>query len=211
MDRNTRWASEEETFGFIDRHGYRPIAYPVPGVDGSVQAGERQISFAWYDVHRDGLLRETGCLSADGQVLGTLAGKSIDDALRLELLNIAHRTWPEPWRAIVEYAIGNPLLFGTPICEYYPNRLIQGRVALLGDAAHVASPMTGRGFSTGVEDAEALARAFRTRSRKLTDLNALALYERERLPAAQALARSSQRVSAEYRAVARRQGTDAGA
>jgi len=49
----------------------------------------------------------------------------------------------------------------TPIAEYVPDRLVNGRLALVGDAAHVPTPMTGCGFSASLDDAEAIAgRAF---------------------------------------------------
>ena len=207
MDRNTAWATERDGFGMIDGRGYRLIAYPVPGVDGSVAPGERQISFAWYDTHRDDLLRATGCLSSTGEVLGTLAGPSVDVSLRAELLAIARDTWPEPWRAAVDYAIQGPLLFGTPICEYSPPRLVRGNLAIMGDAAHVASPMTGRGFRTGIEDADTLARTvrkLRQTSGTFSSRDVLHRFQAERLPVARALATASKQASKDYLLIATR-------
>ncbi|WP_280890901.1 FAD-dependent monooxygenase [Streptomyces sp. LBL] len=42
-----------------------------------------------------------------------------------------------------------------------PDRLVRGRLVLVGDAAHVPSPMTGRGFGTSLDDAAALGRRLR--------------------------------------------------
>ena len=47
--------------------GYRLVAATLPGRDGSVEPGRRQVTFAWFDVHRDELLRRSGCLTADGE------------------------------------------------------------------------------------------------------------------------------------------------
>jgi 2-polyprenyl-6-methoxyphenol hydroxylase-like FAD-dependent oxidoreductase len=52
---------------------------------------------------------------------------------------------------------------GTPMGEYLPHRPARGRVCLVGDAAHVPSPMTGRGFDASALDALALAEAMRPR------------------------------------------------
>jgi 2-polyprenyl-6-methoxyphenol hydroxylase-like FAD-dependent oxidoreductase len=50
-------------------------------------------------------------------------------------------------------------VFGTPIVHYKPSRLVVGRVALAGDAAHAASPMVGGGFRQGLYDVRALTQA----------------------------------------------------
>ncbi len=49
----------------------------------------------------------------------------------------------------------------TPISEYIPRHVVRGRVALVGDAAHAQTPMTGAGFEEAVLDAAALADALR--------------------------------------------------
>ncbi|MYR91732.1 monooxygenase, partial [Streptomyces sp. SID685] len=54
-----------------------------------------------------------------------------------------------------------------------------GRVLLIGDAAHAASPATGQGASTALEDAVVLAKALRD----LPDAaRAFGAYERHRRP-----------------------------
>lgn len=64
-------------------------------------------------------------------------------------------------------------------------------MVLVGDAAHVPTPMTGRGFGTSLDDAEALARHFcDTTAQDVSD--ALAAYEAERLAPAQNLVLSGQ-------------------
>jgi 2-polyprenyl-6-methoxyphenol hydroxylase-like FAD-dependent oxidoreductase len=80
-------------------------------------------------------------------------------------------------------------VFGTPVAEYLPPRLVRGRVALIGDAAHVASPMTGAGFQNALLDVDALAAALR--SATAPDVpGSLNRYERERLPQARRLVSS---------------------
>ena len=99
LAQDTPWPSNEDGLGIIDASGYRLISYPVPGRDGSVRRGERQISFAWYDTNRQDLLLRSGCLSASGQVLGTLTTQKMTASLREELSALAQDHWPMPWRS----------------------------------------------------------------------------------------------------------------
>jgi hypothetical protein len=72
--------------------------------------------------------------------------------LRAELTAVATKRWRGSAREIIISAIEHRAIFGTPLAEYLPEQLVAGRLALVGDAAHVASPMVGAGFSSGLED-----------------------------------------------------------
>jgi 2-polyprenyl-6-methoxyphenol hydroxylase-like FAD-dependent oxidoreductase len=89
-------------------------------------------------------------------------------------------------------------LSGAPIAEYKPERLALGALAIVGDAAHVVSPMTGRGFATGVEDAAVLTQMLADRRANEPVSAALARYEVARLPFVRALVTHSRRISADY-------------
>jgi 2-polyprenyl-6-methoxyphenol hydroxylase-like FAD-dependent oxidoreductase len=80
-------------------------------------------------------------------------------------------------------------------------RLRQGRVVLIGDAAHAMSSSQARGMTAGLEDAVGLARALDPRgSGDLTSpralAEALAGWERERLPVVHAYQERSRSISA---------------
>jgi 2-polyprenyl-6-methoxyphenol hydroxylase-like FAD-dependent oxidoreductase len=60
---------------------------------------------------------------------------------RLEQL--ARLQWPDPWRSVILRTLVAGRVFATPIAEYVPQRPTLGRLALLGDAAHVGVPATG--------------------------------------------------------------------
>ena len=130
------------------REAPRLIAYYVPGIDGATDVGRRQVSIAWYDATRDDWMREHGFI-AEGTVLRSIEGAEIDSVLRADLRSIAERAWSSPVREIVLTALDTNLLFGTPLADYRPRRMSLGRVAILGDAAHVASPMMGQGLWAG--------------------------------------------------------------
>jgi len=176
--------------------GYRLVAAVLPGRDGSVRVGERQITFAWFDVHQEELLRRTGCLTADGDVVRTLGRGMIDEDVRAELGARIPQLWPAMWAEAVAVGVRSlDVLSGAPIAEYEPERLARGALAIVGDAAHVVSPMTGSGFATGVEDAAVLAELLADQPVGV----ALKRYETARLGFVRALVTHSRRLSAEYR------------
>jgi 2-polyprenyl-6-methoxyphenol hydroxylase-like FAD-dependent oxidoreductase len=131
----------------------RLVAYYVPGPHGETSPGARQITFAWYDASRTGWLRERGLLDGDD----VRSSVTIDDDLRAELRALALARWPHTAAAAIAAAFDHRVAFGTPLTEYLPDHLVRGRLAMLGDAAHVSSPMVGAGLSTGLLDALALA------------------------------------------------------
>ena len=179
--------------------GYRLVAAVLPGRDGSVEVGRRQVTFAWFDVHREDLLRRTHCLTADGYIVGTLGRRTIDDDVRTELLALIPRLWPAAWAEAVAVGVrSTDALSGAPIAEYKPERLARGALAIVGDAAHVVSPMTGRGFATGVEDAAMLAQLLADRRADKPVAAALARYDAARLPFVRGMVNHSKRISADY-------------
>lgn len=179
--------------------GYRLVAAVLPGRDGSMELGRRQITFAWFDVHHDELLRRTGRLTQDGYLVGTLGRDTIGADVRAELAALVPQLWPEGWAEAVAIGLQSAgVLSGAPIAEYLPSRLAQGQLALVGDAAHVVSPMTGSGFATGVDDAAVLARELAGRHPDEAPAVALQRYQTARLPYVRGLVSHSQRLSAEY-------------
>ncbi len=157
LPRDISLPSDNDGDALINQTGYRLIAYPVAGPGGSLEPGKRLISFAWYDFTRTALLQQLGCLSSDRQILASLLPGSVPKSVRDELCGLADEIWPEPWSAAIIHALKRRDVFATPVAEYLPEHLCGGRLAILGDAAHIVSPMTGRGFVAGILDAEALA------------------------------------------------------
>jgi 2-polyprenyl-6-methoxyphenol hydroxylase-like FAD-dependent oxidoreductase len=132
----------------------RLVVYRVPGPNGETSRGKRSITLAWYDASRTQWLRDHGYLVGE-EVLGSVPSTGIDDELRGELLTLAATRWHGAAREIITSAIERKVIFGTPLAEYLPERLVAGRLGILGDAAHVASPMVGAGFSSGLLDGAA--------------------------------------------------------
>jgi 2-polyprenyl-6-methoxyphenol hydroxylase-like FAD-dependent oxidoreductase len=161
----------------------RLVAYYVPGVDGDARPGRRRITFAWYDATRTGWLRERGFLR-ENEVTSSVPPEAIDGELREELRALCAR-WQSPAREILLAAIDERIIFGTPLAQYLPRRLANGRVAIVGDAAHVASPMVGAGLVNGLLDCAAVAEALKAAGggRGSSGTAALLAYQKLRLTA----------------------------
>jgi 2-polyprenyl-6-methoxyphenol hydroxylase-like FAD-dependent oxidoreductase len=98
-----------------------------------------------------------------------------------ELARLAGRYWPSPWDRCIGWGVTHGEVAGFPVAEYLPSRLVRNRVVLVGDAAHVASPMTGAGLRNALLDLAALAGGLRGRSGGDVP-SVLGRYEQERLP-----------------------------
>ncbi len=87
--------------------------------------------------------------------------------------------WGESLRSLVEATPAEQILEG-PICDRLPLKSwSQGRVTLLGDAAHPMAPALGQGANSTFEDAYELALCF---SQASSLEEALATYEQRRIP-----------------------------
>jgi len=187
---------------FLERGAYHMLGFPLPGRDGSRAKGQRQLGWGWYDAGRNALLRATGAVVGD-VVRHSLRPGDIPDAVFADLAEQTRRHWPAPWRDAILDCIARRAVIGTPVAEYVPDRLASGRLCLVGDAAHVPTPMTGNGFSASAIDAMALAEALRPGTDGIGDgagdgdgaAAALRRYESVRLAAVRSLVQSGQRFS----------------
>ena len=186
-----RWPRD---VAFLGDNDNTLLGYPLPGADGSLAPGSRRLGWAWYDSSRNGLLRSTG--SIDGSVVRhSLMPAGIPNATYRELASQARELFPTPWNNAILDSIKRRAVIGTPVAEYVPTRLAQGRVAIVGDAAHVPTPMTGSGFAESLYDAEALADAVAEAGCTAT---ALIDYEGARLRSARNLVQSGQGFSRSF-------------
>ncbi|MCG3087789.1 FAD-dependent oxidoreductase [Sporosarcina cyprini] len=158
--------------------------------DKSSVAGSRRIGCTWYDNKRSGLLRQLGCV--EGMVVfHSLNGQDIPEQTLREL-EAETAGWPEPWRFAARHAIRERTLIGIPIKEYVPNRLAKGRIALVGDAAHVPAPVTASGFNESLQDAVALGRCAENCVQGQAAVQALEEYESLRLEKVRRMVQSGQ-------------------
>ncbi|WP_235577218.1 FAD-dependent monooxygenase [Rathayibacter sp. Leaf299] len=179
---------------YESRDKYILLGAPLPGKDGSTLPGHRRLGWALYDSTRNELLRRAG--SVNGSVVHhSLMPDSIPAATYDELDRVAASRFSKPWTDAIRDSIARRSVIGTPIAGYVPYRLVTGRLALVGDAAHVPTPMTGSGFSESLYDAEALASAVTAE----TEIPAALLdYEGQRLREARSLVTSGQGFSRSF-------------
>jgi 2-polyprenyl-6-methoxyphenol hydroxylase-like FAD-dependent oxidoreductase len=162
-------------YAFCFPQGSQLIAYPVTGLDAE-HPEERQYNFLWYVPVKEG--DELNDLLTDES--GTTHQFSIPpplirpDHIR-RLREMAAALLPSQFCEVVAGARRHLV---QPIYDVMSERMINGRVAVLGDAAFVARPHVGVGVLKAGEDAAALMTCLEEAS---TVPEALACYEHERL------------------------------
>lgn len=191
---NFRWPTD---VAYLEGGDFILLGYPLPSADGSLRKGSRKLGWAWYDANRNGLLEESGCVAED-VVHHTLRAGDVPEAVYHDLAEQARKRWPAPWRDTILDCIGRRAVIGTPIAEYVPERLTRGRLALVGDAAHVPTPMTGKGFGASLQDALAIADAASNGVRGSAGQEALYRYEQQRLQSARSLVKGGQQFSRSF-------------
>lgn len=169
----------------------------VGAEDGSYEFGNRRLGWAWYDNTQNDLLRRLGCV--EGTVVRhSLNGPDIPEQTLQNLTDKASVRWDQPWLAAILQSIQTRNLTGIPIAEYVPDTLVRGRIALVGDAAHVLTPLTAKGFNSSLEDAAILAECVSKAMQGTALADALLEYESRRLNNVRQMVQSGQSFSLSF-------------
>jgi 2,6-dihydroxypyridine 3-monooxygenase len=133
------------------------LAYPIPGLDGSVAAGERLINFVWYRNYLAGSDLDDLMTDRDGlrHDISLPPGTARPEHVH-ELHATAAARLPERMAEIV-LAVERP--FVQAILDVEVPRMAFGRVCLVGDAAFGVRPHAAAGTAKAAFDAWELARA----------------------------------------------------
>lgn len=186
----------------IPRPPYHMVVYPVPGPGGELRPGHRRLNWGWYFGASEARLREELLVDRHGvrQPRAVPPGQCAPEVLE-RLRAVSTQVWPKPCHELLETTLAQEALSLRPIYEYLPEALVQGRACLLGDAAHVASPITGSGARFAMMDALELADALEQHSsRGVTNVRAaLRDYEQRRLGPARQLVASGRAMGAAFR------------
>src|ERR1700740_3150704 len=154
------------------------IGYPIAGPDNDLRPGHRRWNWVWYRAVSkpdldDMLVDDEGVSHAV-----SIPPPKVRADVIARLKEDARHFLPPPMRDIL-FCVARP--FFTPIYDLLVDKMVHGRVALIGDAAAVARPHVGMGIAQGGTDAEGLAGSLPSHSDLL---EGLARFERERLPIA---------------------------
>jgi len=197
IDQKYRFGKDAPILSIHDELGELLLGTMLTGPLGETTPGERRIGFGWYDNTINEMLRESGCI--EGNVVNhTLYANDISDKQWAILESKAIKRWPQPWLDAALHSIRTKTLIGVPVAEYLPERLVNGKIALVGDAAHLSSPMAANGFNGALEDAVTLANCVEKYLDKGDIDTALMDYESRRLKAVRSLVNSGRPFSQSF-------------
>lgn len=160
-------------------------------------SGTVRVGTTWYDNSQAELLYRLGAVK-DDVVQHTIDGEDLTETDLAHLIQKAEKNWPEPWRTATRHALESRDFIGTPIKEYYPEKLVNGRLALIGDAAHVPAPITASGFNESLIDAVELGECVRAGIKGVQASEALKDYEDRRLEKVQRMVQSGSSFSRSF-------------
>jgi 2-polyprenyl-6-methoxyphenol hydroxylase-like FAD-dependent oxidoreductase len=151
--------------------------------------GARRYNWVWYRRVAPAELADT-LTDAEGRAHPySMSPGQLPAARAAALRDAAQRGLPPPFAAALA---AEPAPFVQAIFDYEAPRMVAGRLSLLGDAAFVVRPHTAMGVAKAAGDAMALHRHLG----RLPLEEALAAYERERLPVGRATAEYGRRLGA---------------
>lgn len=133
------------------------LVYPIPSVEGSVSPGDRLINFVWYRNYLEGGELDDLLTDRDGvrRDLSLPPGKVAPHHVA-EMRASAAARLPHQIAAVVE-AVADPFI--QSIYEIEVERMVFGRVCLLGDAAFAVRPHAAAGTAKAADDGWTLTEA----------------------------------------------------
>lgn len=131
------------------------LTYPISGFENDLRPGHRRLNFIWYRVADDDTLRHMNVDDNGVQhrysVPPPLIRKDLIQHMRAEARDIL----PD---VLYDALMNIKQPFITPIYDFTAERIVFGRVAMVGDAAANGRPHMGFGVTKAATDAQALAR-----------------------------------------------------
>jgi 2,6-dihydroxypyridine 3-monooxygenase len=153
------------------------LVYPIPSLDGSLEAGRRLINWVWYRNVEDGPALDRLLTDRKGvrRPVSLGAGEVRHENIA-ELVDCARSTLPPQ---LVELVGKSAEPFVQVVLDIEVPAMAFGRIALIGDAAFAMRPHVAAGTAKAVDDAWTLARALAAAPGDIT--GALCTWERGQL------------------------------
>jgi 2-polyprenyl-6-methoxyphenol hydroxylase-like FAD-dependent oxidoreductase len=181
--------SEEAAAFFLDgrlhifaKKPFHLVVYEVPGLSPD----RRRLNWGWYaavsDLERAAILVRSE-INERAMVIESNRLSS-EDAENWSAR--AEAIWPESFSRLIQETVAARRMFGNAIYEWAGSPIVGGAVALVGDAAHLMSPITGAGARFALRDALILAGALRSVGTANSLSQALRIYESSTVRAAAA-------------------------
>jgi 2-polyprenyl-6-methoxyphenol hydroxylase-like FAD-dependent oxidoreductase len=158
--------------------GEQFISYPIAGPDNDLRAGHRRCNFVWYRPAAEASELKRLLTDASGRTHTLGIPPTLVRADVIADLRAAARALIAP--QLDEVVSLTPQPFLQPICDVESPQMAVGRIAILGDAAYLASPHVAAGVTKAAEDAMELATALQSGDNVES---ALRQFERARIPA----------------------------
>ncbi|MFN3657579.1 MAG: FAD-dependent monooxygenase [Pseudolabrys sp.] len=152
------------------------ITYPISGFNNELTPGKRRYNFIWYRVADAQKMKEMNVDERGVQHEFSVPPPLIRKDLIAQMYADARDIMPE---VMLDCVMTMKQPFITPIYDFTADRIVFGRVAMVGDAAANARPHMGFGVAKAGGDAMALARHLRDNEDIDTALKA---YNAERQP-----------------------------
>ena len=167
------------------------LVYPIPGLDGSLAAGQRLINFVWYRNYLDNGDLDDVMTDRSGvrREISLPPGAARDEHVA-ELRAVAAARLPALLAAVV---VAAPEPFVQVVYDVEPTQMVDGRACLVGDAAWVARPHAAAGTAKAAADGWALAAALEHHD---TIASALAAWEPGQMQLGRQLSERTRRIGA---------------
>ena len=169
--------------------GEHVVGYPVGAADGDMRPGKRRFNIVWYRLATADELRRMQTDEAGNHHEAGIA----PDLIARSWIDEIHRAAAErlPPALAEPMALARGLFFQT-IVDLETPQMVQGRVAMLGDAAFSARPHTGMGVVKATGDAVCLTEAIKAHPGDLAQ--ALSVYDAARTRYGYSLVRFGRRL-----------------
>lgn len=174
--------------------GEQFLGYPVTGPNDDMTPGNLRYNVIWYRPTSEAELQRMLTDINGRQHAHSIPPPLIRPEIRAEMRNAAERLLAPDFRTCVALA---PHAFIQPIYDVESSRIVDRRVALIGDAAFVARPHVGAGVIKAAEDVLALVDALASEA----DIPAaLRRYDAERVRIGKIFVERARSMGANYKA-----------